>query len=165
MNYQNNGRINMIDRKIYPDYQMFYQKNDGLDGFQNEAVRTILQRNPLSNVFFSRENIDYLQNKIIKQVYDLSGGKHKIGRQSDTELQLVMRSIYLQFSLNQMCNIREQIRQLDESVVNAVVPGILSAISQYIKYREDISTIPSPIQLPKSLTTKGDRTLEMPQWF
>ena len=98
MNYQNNGRVNMIDRKIYPEYQMFYQQNNGLEQFKNEAIRTILQRNPLSNVFFSKENIDYLQNKIINRVYELSGNKHKIGRQSDTELQLVMRSIYLQFN-------------------------------------------------------------------
>ena len=165
MNYQNNGRVNMIDRKIYPEYQMFYQQNNGLEQFKNEAIRTILQRNPLSNVFFSKENIDYLQNKIINRVYELSGNKHKIGRQSDTELQLVMRSIYLQFSLNQTCNIREQIRQLDEYVINAVCPGILSAIEQYKKYQEDISKIPDPIELPKSLTTKGDRSLELPKWF
>jgi hypothetical protein len=155
----------MIDRKIYPDYPMFYQKNDGLGQFKNEAIKTILQKNPLSDVFFSKENIDYLQNKIINRVYELSGNKHKISRQSDTELKIVMRSIYLQFSLNQMCDIREQIRQLDESVINEVCPGILSGIEQYIKYKEDITTIPVPIQLPQSLTTKGDRSLELPPWF
>jgi hypothetical protein len=165
MNYQNNGRINMVDRKIYPEYQMFYQKGEGLNEFKNDAIKTILQKNPLSDVFFSKVNIDYLQNQIMQRVYNLSGGRHKIGRQSDTELEIVMRSIYLQFSLNQPDNIREQVRDLDEMVISEVVPGILSAIEQYIKYQEAISTIPDPILLPKNETIKGQKSLQLPPWF
>jgi hypothetical protein len=165
MNYQNNGRINMVDRKIYPDYPMFYQKNEGLGEFKNDAIKTILQKNPLSDVFFSKQNIDYLQNKIIQRVYEISEGRHKIGRQSDTELEIVMRSIYLQFSLNQASNIREQIRQLDETVLDTVCPGIITAVEQYIQYRVDISTVQTPIILPESISTKGDKVLELPPWF
>jgi hypothetical protein len=165
MNYQNNGRINMVDRKIYPDYPMFYQKNEGLGEFKNDAIKTILQKNPLSDVFFSKQNIDYLQNKIIQRVYEISEGRHKIGRQSDTELEIVMRSIYLQFSLNQASNIREQIRQLDETVLDTVCPGIISAVEQYIQYRVDITRIPTPMTLPESINNKGDKVLELPPWF
>lgn len=165
MNYQNNGRINMVDRQIYPDYQMFYQKNEGLSDFKNDAIKTILQKNPLSNVFFSKQNIDYLQNRIIQRVYELSEGRHKIGRQSDTELEIVMRSIYLQFSLNQASNIKEQIRQLDDMVINEVCPSILTAVEQYLQYRVDITTMYKPIALPNAVSIKGEKTLQLPPWF
>jgi len=165
MNYQNNGRINMVDRQIYPEYQMFYQKNEGLSEFKNDAIKTILQKNPLSDVFFSKANIDYLQNQIGQRVHNLSAGRHKIGRQSDTELEIVMRSIYLQFSLNQPDDIKKQVRDLDEMVIDAVVPGILSAIEQYLQYQVAISTIPTPINLPKNETIKGEKTLQLPAWF
>lgn len=165
MNYQNNGRINMVDRQIYPEYPLFFQKNEGLSEFKNDAIKTILQKNPLSDIFFSKANIDYLQSQIVQRVYELSGGRHKIGRQSDTELQIVMRSIYLQFSLNRSNDIKEQVRDLDGMVIDAVVPGILSAIEQHLKYMEAISTIPAPINLPKNETIKGQRSLQLPSWF
>jgi hypothetical protein len=31
MNYQNNGRINLVDRQIYPEYQMFHQKKEWIN--------------------------------------------------------------------------------------------------------------------------------------
>ena len=158
MNYQNNGRINLVDRQIYPEYQMFHQKKEGLNEFKNEAVKSILQKNPLSDVFFSKQNIDYLQNKIIQTVYELTNGQHRIGRQSDIELEIVMRSIYLQFSLNQSSNLREQIRQLDEKVIAEVCPGIITAVKQYLQYKQDITNMPKPIELPKAETIKGEKS-------
>ena len=165
MNYQNNGRINLVDRQIYPEYQMFHQKKEGLNEFKNEAVKSILQKNPLSDVFFSKQNIDYLQNKIIQTVYELTNGQHRIGRQSDIELEIVMRSIYLQFSLNQSSNLREQIRQLDEKVIAEVCPGIITAVKQYLQYKQDITNMPKPIELPKAETIKGEKSLQLPSWF
>jgi hypothetical protein len=165
MNYQNNGRINLVDRQIYPEYQMFHQKKEGLNEFKNEAVKSILQKNPLSDVFFSKQNIDYLQNKIIQTVYELTNGQHRIGRQSDIELEIVMRSIYLQFSLNQSSNLREQIRQLDEKVIDEVCPGIITAVKQYLQYKQDITNMPQPIELPKTETIKGEKSLQLPPWF
>jgi hypothetical protein len=165
MNYQNNGRINLVDRQIYPEYQMFHEKKEGLNEFKNEAVKSILQKNPLSDVFFSKQNIDYLQNKIVQTVYELTNGQHRIGRQSDIELEIVMRSIYLQFSLNQSSNLREQIRQLDEKVIAEVCPGIITAVKQYLQYKQDITNMPKPIELPITETIKGEKSLQLPPWF
>jgi len=52
MNYQNNGRIEYVDNNIYPTYQMFYEQKKGLNQFTTEAVKTVLERNPVSDVFF-----------------------------------------------------------------------------------------------------------------
>ena len=165
MNYQNNGRISYVDRMIYPEYRMFSQDNKGLSGFKTEAVKTILQRSDLSDVYFSRENIDYLQNRIIQRVYELSNGRHKIARQSDIELEIIMRSYFLQFSLNQFGNIREQVRVLDDMVLDEVVPQVLSAVEQYVKYKEDINTMYKPVMLPENNNIKGEKQLELKPWF
>jgi hypothetical protein len=98
-------------------------------------------------------------------VYELTNGQHRIGRQSDIELEIVMRSIYLQFSLNQSSNLREQIRQLDEKVIDEVCPGIITAVKQYLQYKLDITNMPKPIELPKNETIKGEKTLQLPPWF
>ena len=160
MNYQNNGRIEYVDNNIYPTYQMFHEQKKGLNQFTTEAVKTVLERNPVSDVFFSKVNIDYLQNKIIQTVYQISNGKHKIARQSDTELEIIMRSIYLQFSKNSVDNIKQQIIELDSKVVDDVVPGILTGIEQYLKYKEDITTMYKPIEHPRAENSKGEKSLE-----
>ena len=51
---------------------------------------------PNSAIFFSRRNIEYLHQQIIKQVYFSSNKKHIIGKQNETQLQIIMRSIFLQ---------------------------------------------------------------------
>ena len=46
------------------------------------------------------KNLENIQNQIIKEIYTLSDKSYIRGRQSDTELKIVMRSIYLQHSKN-----------------------------------------------------------------
>lgn len=164
MNY-NNGRVNEADRTIYPDYPMFSQATTGINQFKDIAVKSILQKNPLSDVFFSKQNIDYIQRSIIQRVYELSDGRHRIGRQSDTELEIIMRSIYLQFSKNQFGRLREQILELDKLVLDEVVPQILSGVEQYIKFREDITQMYKPVKLPEALGIRGEKQLELKPWF
>jgi len=162
---QNNGRVNYVSGQQYPDYPMFEQNRQGLGQYKCEAVKTILERTQLSDVFFSKHNIDYLQGQIIQRVYQLSGNKFRIGRQSDTELEVVMRSIFLQFSRNDSNDIRGQIRQLDQMVVDEVVPGIITAVQQHTKYLEDISQMYTPIDRPAAMSNKGEKTLTLKPWF
>ena len=67
-------------------------------GEQENLVRHTHSENGVSDLFFSGENIDNIQEQIINIVYKKSGGKWKIGRQSDTQLKIIMKSIYLQHS-------------------------------------------------------------------
>ena len=113
MNYESsnthNGRIN-IDHQIYKNYNMFQEDTSSCTNFAAEATKTIIQQNPLSLVFFSKANIDYLQQRIQQIVHEKSNGEYNIGRQSDTELEIIMRSIYLQFAVHRTDHIREQIQ-------------------------------------------------------
>ena len=63
-------------------------------------------------MIFSKRNIDCIQKHIQKSV--LQKTNYRIGRQSDLQLQIIMRSIYLQYSKNLDCNYAEQIRELNK---------------------------------------------------
>ena len=60
MNYESsnthNGRIS-IDHQIYKTYNMFQETNSSSNNFACEAIKTIIQKNPVSDVFFSKANI------------------------------------------------------------------------------------------------------------
>ena len=90
-------------------------------------------------------------------VYLKSVNKSVISRQSDVDVKIVMRSIFLQHSPNLNYNIQEQIKYLDQMIVDWCVPRIIEEINQYIGYISDISTLPMPIDLPQNLSSKGTK--------
>ena len=80
-----------------------------------------------------------------------------ISKQSDVDVKIVMRSIFLQHSPNLNYNIPEQIKYLDQMVTDWCVPRIIAEINQYVGYISDISTLPMPIDLPQNLSSKGTK--------
>lgn len=115
--------------------------------------------NLLNQLFMSAENMENLQQRIRAEVYKATNQQHAIGRQSDTELAIVMRSIYFTYSKNLPTHIKEQIADLNDLVVQAVLPGILSGIQQHIKYLWDRSTQPMPLARPQNMSTAGMKQL------
>jgi hypothetical protein len=60
-----NGRV-LIQGPPAPgkDYPLYTQNNAGLKNYKCEAVKHILAPNKLQEIFFSKENIDNLQNQL-----------------------------------------------------------------------------------------------------
>jgi hypothetical protein len=129
--------------------------------FQAEALRGILQHNPLAHVFFSHENIEKLQQNIRYIVWIKSCKKHIIDRQSDEQLKIIMRSIYLQHSKNQPLNITAQVDELNIKVLHFCVPKILSEIEGYLSYRKHIEEGYAPMPRSQNVNSKGTKVLEM----
>jgi hypothetical protein len=115
----------------------------------------------VSTIFFSDNNVNLLQMGIYNKILNISAGKYNIGRQSDTDLKIIMRSIYFQYGKNTPNNIKEQVLDLNTRVIDWCVPEILSNIKQSDKYIMDISTMPIPLDRSILPTQKGLRTLEM----
>lgn len=112
------------------------------------AMDSIQEANPLSAAFFSRKNILGLQAQLQAGVYKESGSQYIIGRQSDTELLVIMRGLYLQFSRynpTSQATIMAEVQRLNQLVVDFCVPKIISAILQHKAFIRDIST---PLQFP-----------------
>lgn len=160
MSSLDNGRVINIHDKIYKPVYMTDENNDiGNKNFKNNAVINIQNKTPLSELYFSKANIDLLQDQLRHRLYQFSDGRYKIDRQSDTELKIIMRSYYLQYGKFKSCNLKEQIIELNELVIQFCVPKIYDEIQQYNSYIQDVETLPMPLEHPKNLSSKGTRNL------
>ena len=75
------------------------------------------------------------------KVYKKSNGLYTIGDQDETDLFVVMRSIYLKNSKNINCKIKSHISKLNKIVVNTVIKDVISNIRQYVVYLKDILSL------------------------
>ena len=129
------------------------------NNFQVESLYGIQETSKLNQLFFSKKNMDIIQNNIRYTVYVKTNKKHIIDKQSDIELQIIMRSMYLQHSPNLEYNYKEQIEYLNKLVVDWCVEKIIPQLEQYIGYLKEVEYMPMPIDLPVNLSSKGSITL------
>lgn len=165
MNYQNNGRMPNVDRRVYDSYSMFQSEENRNHNSESESIKSIIESNPVSQVFFSKMNRDLLQRQLQEGVFKASNGQYKIGRQSDIELQIIMKSHYLQYSVNRPDNVRGQIIDLNKGIIDEFVPSIMTKINQKLCYERDISTMYRPMDRPAVDNSKGEKGLELKPFF
>lgn len=156
-----NGRVYFKENETPPQYEFYSGSNKPSKMPDTNLCSARLDSTKLSIAFFDQSNLEYLQKNIIDKVYSASSGKYKISRQSDAELQIIMRSYYLQYGKNMKNNIEKQIQELNVLVSNYAVENILPEIEQQLKYRRDIRTPIEPIALPKSVNTSGSKTYSL----
>ena len=164
MNKVTNGRIDIKS----PNTSTLFEMYDKIP-----ANQCVTFRNPteglwndtyLSQAFFSKENIQILQNGIRAGVYRKSNGQYTIAPQDCDSLKIVMRSVYLQNAANQPNNITQQVAELNKIVLNYCVQQVYSEAQGYLKYIDDASTLVVPISHPV-MTDNTDRELEFKTWF
>ena len=136
-------------------------KNHNGPPFVQTPVNTILSSNQVSSIFFSKQNMDAVQNKIIELVYTKSKGEYQISRQSDKQLNLIMRSIYLQHSKNLNTNIKQQVIELNTRVLKYCIDTINVEILQYLGYLKDINEPLLPMDRPINISQKGENLVEL----
>ena len=134
-------------------------QNVEIDNYKQDAIKGNFSKNCLNDVFFSNDNIEALQIGMRNMVANKTQGKHIIGRQSDTELKIIMRGFYYQYGLNQPDNILEQVKDLNKKVLTYSVNRILVEIEQYQQYIKDASQIHVPMERSVNLSNKGNKTL------
>jgi len=156
-----NGRVTLDNQhhEIIKDMNMIDKENETLNNFQVEALYGIQETSLLNHLFFSKKNMDILQNMIRYNVYIKSDKRFVIDRQSDVELEIIMRGIYLQYSPNLQTNIKEQLEYLDKLVMDWATSQIIPEVEQYFGYLKEIEYMPVPIDLPVNLSSKGSRSL------
>lgn len=144
-----NGRVNVIDNIKDPDvkfkmYERVAVKNKATQ-FRDPIVG-IWEENVLSQVFFSAENEQIIQNGMRGGVFHLSKQKYVISQQSSDNLKIVMRSIYLQFAKHNPTDITKQVEVLNNLVLDYCIPFVYNEAVSYIKYLEDQSTLVTPLE-------------------
>jgi ATP-dependent RNA circularization protein (DNA/RNA ligase family) len=153
-----NGRVTLNNEYI-KDMNMIDKTGERMNNFQVESLYGIQETSQLNQLFFSKKNMENIQNMIRYEVWNKTEQKYIIDKQSDIELQIIMRSIYLQHSPNLPNKIKEQIKYLNELVRDWCTEQIIPEIQQYYGYMKEVEYMPMPIDLPLNLSSKGSRTL------
>lgn len=130
----------------------------------HDAMTGNFQDSTLSLAFFSKKNIQIIQNAIRAGVFEVSNHQYIIDNQNCDTLKIIMRSIFLQNSTNQLNNITQQIQALNNLVVEYSVKQIYSEAQAYINYKRDVSTMYNPIDRPTQ-PDFNNKTLELKHWF
>ena len=152
-----NGRIDIITN----NNNEIKEKDPIITENNINTISRNLEYNLLSRSFFSKDNINKIQKKIIVGVYEKSNKKYSISNQSERELLIIMRSYYLQYGKNLDTNINQQIEYLNNLVINWSIDEILKNIEQYIAYKITCSTLPMPMERSQLSSQKGTKTLEI----
>lgn len=124
----------------------------------------------LTFLFFSSRNIKNLQNVLKLRVHQQT--QYVIDDQSVTELMIVMRSVFLEYSrhpklLTERMSRGEirallqrytvEVSRLNELVLDAIVPDVVSQLQQYIGYLKDASEQPYYMDKPKNESVQGQK--------
>ena len=125
---------------------------------------------PLTFLFFSDKNIKNIQNLVKLNVHKLMN--YIIDDQSNNELMIIMRSIFVEYSLHPPLISEEmsekerqvlfkkytnEVDRLNKIVVREIVPKIISQIQQYVDYLRDASQQPYYMDKPKNESVKGQK--------
>ena len=164
MNKVSNGRIDIQS----PDTRSLFNMYDKIPAHQCSTYRNPLEGqwddSTLSNAYFSKENIQIIQNGIRAGVYKQSNNQYVVAPQDCDSLKIVMRSIYLQYSANLPGNVSGQIEALNQMVLNFCIQQVYSEAKGYMKYLSDASNMYVPIAHPV-LAKDDDKELVLKPWF
>ncbi len=152
--YGFNGRIFLDPNTKIKPCELF-QDSSKIQDTNVNIISNIIVPNSLSRQYFSNDNVEVLQQNIIREVFRVSN--KQIGKQSYQDLQIIMKSMYLQNGRNLQHNIEEQIIVLNKYVIDECVRIIVPNVLQYNKY---VSEINSPIpNMPRAqnMSNKGDK--------
>jgi hypothetical protein len=161
-----NGRVNIMETEDkdarFKMFERISVKNKATE--YRESLAHVWEENVLSQVFFSAENIQIIQNAIRKGVFNLSKGEYNVPNQNIDALKIIMRSNYLTYAEHHPDNITEQVERLNKLVLDYCVPFVFNETKFYMKYLKDQSTIAMPFDRSNK-TDREYKQLEPKFWF
>ena len=153
--WANNGLLGDIRNTTYPEnyYNVLdYKNSPDTKTLKNcntqDSVKGILDETLLSNTFFSVNNIQNIQNMI--RYYFFQEKNEIISEQSNNELLIIMRGIYLKYSnssANTIDEIKSEVLELNNIVTEFSLKQIYINYDNWNKHIEDLEKLPDPIDL------------------
>ena len=160
------GRLPLSDeetRLSVPPAVLFAPEPSLSSGCVKENIQYKHSNTALNQTFFSQENINLLQQAIHDAVFQMVGAD--IGKQSEPDLLLVMRSYYLTHAQNVSGNEMQEREELNNRVIAFCSNRISVEVEAYRYYRKDILDFPAPIARPIDVQIYGTRTGELKSFF
>jgi len=153
-----NKPMNQFDIMKTP-FLLFQSHRDDYYNMSQDSLRGIQEESILSKVFFHPKNVDLIQKQLILEVFKRSDGTYWIEKQNEEDLQVVMRSMFIQHSRNVPDHIPEQIQELNNIVVDDLFPNVMSQINAYFGYLERAFAPRQILDRPECVSNAGLRTL------
>jgi hypothetical protein len=113
------------------------------------------ESNPLYRAFFSEENADRIQGMIRSEVQKRTGVN--IRRQNPMDLFTIMSSVYSVNISSPYSNIGDQVSWMNGIVTSKCVEQVLSGMMSYKMYMADITSRPTPNDLPQNTSSYGKK--------
>lgn len=165
-------KLGSVDTFVSPGkYKFTVDDNKVSDSNTRHLFKNLYGETLLTELFFSKRNVQNIQN-LVKYVVHREVG-YIIDNQSVNELLIIMRSVFLEYSahpplINEDTMTKEEIvklqkkytnevHRLNDLVVNAIVPKLVSQLQQYLDYLRDVSTQPYTMDRPKNDSISGER--------
>ena len=161
-----NGRVNVIEEPPKEVWFKLMERTSNRNKATSfvDALKGVWEDTPFSRAYFSAENIQILQNGIRAGVYEKSGQKYIVATPNPDTVKIIMRNIFMQYAEYSVSKpVQDQIKTLNNMVLDYAVPQVYSEAVGYNRYLEDQSTLVQPLELPM----KADRVykqLEVKPW-
>ena len=148
--------MSFVDRKFTMQEMptAFFWNNTNSNELRNELIKNQVrisecEQGDLENYFFSNENIELINKKLIMDVFKKTNGEFKISPQKNEDLIIVMRYTFIEYARHLPYDIAKQIRELNCIVIGQILPNVITQITQRKEYLRVISApreiLPHPI--------------------
>jgi hypothetical protein len=149
--------------KKYPLYAEETMVSSGYGGMMrppNDLTKGLLGSvrqcaSPLSNEFFGPINVNRIQTDLRTLVRAKTG--YNIDRQSDEQLAIIMRAVYV-LEARHGIDIPSEIARLNAIVIGETAQQVGSGLAQYLAYLRDASQMPVPLERSVNASIKGRNT-------
>ena len=118
---------------------------------------------PVTEMFFSRDNIKRLQHNIRKEVALRTNNRFKLDvDQDETNLIVAMQAVFFDpddGARNLPFGIVRQVKELNRKLINYIVPDMISEMKQEYEYIQEINRPLQPMPQPINVSSAGRKTL------
>lgn len=151
--------IHLFDQN-YDDFPLYAENTKSGNTSYRDILGAQLQRSELSDMFFGNSNLQHLKRLICDQVYQKSGGKYKITpqSQSDNDLLMVMKPIYLDNAKHLPEDIRSQVAELNYMVLLQMVTRVMNNVQLNLTYQRDHSQQHLTMDRPMWTSSAGTKS-------
>ncbi len=133
------------------------------DCSENDIIKDTWNSNPLTRDFFSKKNLNYIQNIIRYLIYQKSNKTYIIDKQDDTNILVIMRQTFLRYYPSiKSTTINKQILELNTLVINEIISPLINEISSYIKFLKDQNSPLSQFQISQATSITGQKAYQIP---
>ena len=117
---------------------------------------------PLMVSYFSGKNMSTIQSELRRQVYKRV--KQTIDKQCNENIFTVMMFMYVNFGKDAVANTSAEVASLNKRVLGDLVPMVSTNVMHYLRYVNDLNTLPTPMDYGETTSVKGDNSLELPEF-